>query len=224
MAAADWETFRRAFRWRDGEHLSLFGPTGSGKTTLALTLLPLRSWVVVFATKPRDRVLAAFAERHRYTIIRRWPPPALRHHVVLWPPFRGTSDLLRQRRAFEDAIRDIYRSGGWTIYLDETYYFSELLRMSDDLRLLWTQGRSLDVTLVAGTQRPKRVPLEMMDQATHLFFFRFRDYADLQRIGELGWVDARAIREEVARLPPHHFLYVNNLSGETQIGIAPPPR
>src|SRR5690349_6421632 len=63
-----WDDFYGYFgaNWRQGEHVGLIGPTGSGKTTLAMWLLPLRKYVVVLGTKPRDKTLDELAARGYY--------------------------------------------------------------------------------------------------------------------------------------------------------------
>jgi len=53
------------------------------------------------------------------------------------------------------------------------------------------------------------VPLFMYDQATHLFLFSDNDETNLRRVGGLGGLSARVVRETVAALPHHDVLYVN---------------
>ena len=54
----------------------------------------------------------------------------------------------------------------------------------------------------------------MYSQATHLFFWRTTDRADLGRIGGLGGIDPTLIRMRVAKLRGHECLYVNTRTGE----------
>src|SRR3954452_15677764 len=73
------------FIWRQGEHVTLIGPTGSGKTTLTNAILDKRAYILFFSTKQRDdtqaklltqgfRTAATFDEVHidisRYWVIK----------------------------------------------------------------------------------------------------------------------------------------------------------
>lgn len=211
-----WPEFLTRFRWKQGEHVSLIGPTGGGKTTLALELLPRRRFVTVLATKPADPTLTQLRAAG-YKRIESWPPPGppeLTPRVLLWPRFRGRKDMPAQRAAIADALVEMFAGGGWCIFVDELAYLCQMLKLDTDLRLLWQQGRALKLSLVGATQRPAWVPLEMYSQATHLFFWRTTDRADLGRIGGIGGLDPTFIRARVAKLRSHECLYVNTRTGE----------
>lgn len=215
VEALDWPDFLDSLRWRQGEHVSLIGPTGAGKTTLALEILPKRKFVVVLGTKPKDSTLGRLRGRG-YRIVREWPEHVatdISPKLILWPKFQKTGDAKKQQRQIGKALQEIFAQGGWTVYADELRYISNTLRLSPLLELIWQQGRSLGVSLVGGTQRPAHVPLMMYDQATHLFFWRDNDEANLKRIGGIGHLDAQLVRETVANLPRHDTLYIDTRTG-----------
>lgn len=215
-----WSDFLARFRWRQGEHVSLIGPTGAGKTTLALAILPMRNYVTIIATKPRDPVVAE-AKRAGYRVMDSWPDhPDFREtpRIVLWPRFTKLADLKRQQRIVHRALGSMFAAGGWTVYVDELAYLTNTLRLESAVSLLLQQGRSLGLTMVVGTQRPAHVPLLIYDQATHLFLWRDNDEANLKRLGGLGGLDSKVIRRTVAGLALHDVLYVNT-RGEGQLLI-----
>lgn len=216
VARVDWPTFLRRFRWAQGEHVSLVGPTGGGKSTLALALLPMREHVVVLATKPADATLEQLRHNDGFRKLSAWPPPRTwppANRVLLWPRFRRASDQAKQRLVFGQALDDIFASGGWCLYVDELRYVTERLGFSDEMEMFWQQGRSVHLSVVACAQRPAHVPLSMYSQATHLFLWRTNDETDLRRLGGIGFADSKQIRETVARLELHDVLYVNSRTG-----------
>lgn len=204
-----WGDFLPRFRWHQGEHVALIGPTGTGKTTLALQLLPRRQWNVILATKPKDATLRGLS-KHGYKKVTSWPHAnPTQNRVVLWPGWRSPLDTPKQRAVLGGALLNIFESGSWSIFADDVQYLTDELALGRILRTMWLQARSLGISVVAATQRPRRAPVEMFNQSTHLFFWQTADREDLARIGGLGGLDSRMIRELVADLPKHHALYVN---------------
>lgn len=210
-----WGAFPAFMDWRQGEHVTLIGQTGSGKTTLALHLLDARKYVCVLATKPRSQTFESL-KRRGFKIVREWPVPFEAHpHVIFWPKVRTMDDTIGQRRAIADCLESIYESGGWTIYADELRYIADpaYLGLRTHLQLIWQQGRELDITMVGGNQRPAWVPLEAYSQASHLFFWREADEANLKRAASIVGMSKDLLKSIVPRLPKHEALYVRPNDG-----------
>lgn len=204
-----WNEFRSAWAWEQGEHVTLLGPTGAGKTTLALDILDRRSYVLVLATKPKDATFSRL-RRQGFDVIREWPPPALSQKMVLWPPIREVKHVPAQRMVFAAALKDVYRQGGWTLYLDEARYVTDTLKLAPLVELLWLQGRSMGVTLVASSQRPRAIPVAAFSEASHFFFWKSRDLYDVRRLREIGgYVDADLIVQTLAGLERHECLAID---------------
>src|ERR1051325_9845559 len=96
---------------------------------------------------------------------------------------------------------------------DEFWMMCSILGMEREARIMLQQARSNDISFVIGAQRPSRIPLEVFDQTTHLFFWRDNDEANLKRMGGIGWMSANEIRYFVANLQQYQVLYLNTRRG-----------
>lgn len=233
LAVLDWPAFAELFQrnHRQGEHVAIVGPTGSGKSVLGLELCKLigarpardgrPARVVVFATKPRDRTVSALG----WPRVREWPPGYGQEHVVVWPRPRDPQTAARQQRAvFLRVMQAIYREGGQTVYIDEAAYFEENLPnglgLGATMRQYWQSARSLDLSLIAGTQRPRSVSRAMWSEPAWLFIFRVEDQDDLRRVAELGG-GRRQLFELVERLGGHEFVVVRRQrAGERELYVS----
>lgn len=217
-----WNEFIQRLDWSQGEHLAMIGPTGQGKTTLAMHLLPLRRFVVCFATKPRDASMTKLRNRG-FKLIREWKSwsPTMYPRRLLWPKAADLDSKKRQTDAFQHAFESIYVEGSWTVYLDELWYMTNELQFSKAIKTYLLQARALKISLMVAAQRPKWIPLEVFDQSTHLFFFRENDEENLKRIGGIGFLSSRLIRDTVSRLRQHECLYINSRTGEMYRTKAP---
>jgi energy-coupling factor transporter ATP-binding protein EcfA2 len=207
IETVQWSDFHSYMDWEQGEHVTLIAPTGQGKTTLAKELLKRRGHVMVLANKKKDKTLTTFKGYKKSKYPYEWQP-----RTIIYPPFPHDPDELfkAHREVFRRALVTAYRAGSWCVYADEVRYLAKQLNLQRELELLWLQGRSLGVSLVVATQRPKHIPLEAYDAATHLFFWRDSDLSNVQRISEIGGnVDREMIMETIPNLPKYHFLYVN---------------
>lgn len=209
-----WDKFVTMLSWKPGEHFGLIGPTGLGKTTMLLNLLPLHPYVVVFATKPRDATMQGLVDSG-YLKMSRWQSldPAQFPRRVLWPDATKMDANETQRQVFHQAFQRIYVEGNWTVALDETYYMDEELKLGRDIKVYLLQARSLGISLLAATQRPAWVPRELYTSCTHLMFWRTNDYDDLRSLSGIGWRSSDLIRATVADLDLFQVLYINTRTG-----------
>jgi ABC-type dipeptide/oligopeptide/nickel transport system ATPase component len=189
LSRADW---LREFAgvWRQGEHIALIGPTGSGKTNLASDIVNLRAYAAVFALKPHDETLHAF---HGFKTIRKWPPEYGQNKVILWVKPQSLRDVFAQRDRIMRAMEQIYKAGNWCVYLDELSYMSEVLKMRMPVVVFLNQGRSSGISAVAATTRPRRVPVEMFNQISFVVAFRFNDREELRRIAQIAGIDMQSM-------------------------------
>lgn len=224
-----WDDFVAQLDWRQGEHITLIGPTGSGKTTLALALLPMRQYVIAYGTKPtgKDKTLMSLIRRDRWRLVQQLAKmpkvilPGRAMRIVFWPKYRSPADQPMQAWEIANSLQTAFTAGGWCLFVDETWWFTHKLGLKGWLEALWSQGRSVGISVVAGTQRPRYIPLLAYDQATHVFFWRDNDAENLKRISGMNGLNAALIRSTVATLAPHEVLYVNTRTSQMLVTKAP---
>jgi energy-coupling factor transporter ATP-binding protein EcfA2 len=209
-----WRQFTQRFSFAQGEHVVLIGKTKSGKTTMAVQprgLLSMRKAVVVIATKPHDQGLYPPLLAQGYKMTDNPKLDAKRTPKVIFrPQVLGPSgdDRKRQTEQFRALLMVIWAQGGWTVYLDEIRYLSDLLKLRAELETLYLQGSSLGLTLIAATQEPVAIPRVAFGQIEHEFFWRQTDRERVYRMGELAGTESEAVRAIVPRLRQHEALYI----------------
>jgi hypothetical protein len=223
---------KRGVRFNEGYRFVCLGETGSGKTSLMR--------VVVYATIARG--YARFALIHDTKGIF----PEYPHSVIC-----TNVKAFVQRKAFQDGDvpvvsfrgdpkRDIDVSAeevaSFSLYLARTGSTPHLtvieelaeastagrkhLKAPSVLKLL-EQGRKMGVSLVGTTQSPRKIPLDVLGQASAIAFFRLTG-ADANYLGER--LDLDPIMIETIRgpnhegLPNHKFvLYVKGKAWDRQV-------
>lgn len=206
----EWlQTFKSM--WKQGEHVVLLGPTGSGKTTIALGILEARDYVCVIAVKRKDETLDLF-RRQGYKVVAKWPPDYTNHKVIFWKkPQSLSDDLYEQARAIHNAVNQMYLSGGWCIYFDEAGYIAGTLGLGKDIGVLLNQGRSAYLSIVVTMTRPSsviaRVPKEALSMPRHKFIFRFSDEGEIKACAEIVGIHWKQMMQIQHSLSKHDFVY-----------------
>lgn len=223
-----WDEFLAQLAWRQGEHWSLIGPTGAGKTTAALALVPQRTDVIVLGTKPKDKTLTRLLDGpggwrriKNFDQLPRNPAVRAENRIIFWPKVETDEDLAHLAHQIGSAMRWAFLNHNWCIVIDELWVAEKQLGLTRLIEVLYTQGRSVGITVVAGTQRPAHVTLLIYDQPTHLLFWRDNDERNLKRIAGLNGQSATLVRATVATLGEHECLYVNTRTGVMAVTKAP---
>jgi len=218
-----WAEFRSRFDWKQSEHVALIGPNGSGKTNCLISILPERDYIVMLATKPRDRTLDELIDHNEFDLYYDWHdiPCDRSPRRIIWPDATDLDADRVQQEVFTRTLRAVYNEGNWCLVIDEGYFVATDLKLGPRMRKFWTQARSLDVSFVVGTQRPSWVPKEMYSESTHIFLWSMVEKDDVSRVSALGRANVDLVRAIIPTLEPHQFLYVNTRTGALYRSYAP---
>lgn len=216
-----WAEFRRNYRATrdDAAHVTVIGPTRSGKSTLAMEIALLRPYVGVLAAKPRDEHMRSMLKAQGFRKVAALPEGGSGiRRAVIWPSNRGIRDHAAQRAAFADAFEHAYRIGIWHLLVDEAHYMAQTLRLADHIRGAYQMGRSNGHGIILAAQRPAWLPRDIYSSAEHLMIFGTNDSADLKSISGMNGVNDVVVRNTVAELGRgHRFLHVDTVRGTLQI-------
>ena len=221
----NWQDHLDSLQWKQGEHVLIAAPTGSGKSVLAGQLAEKRNYVANFITKTKDPLFSGDAYKE-WVRVNEWKPGrsprAWENKVLLWPREQETMAETRaaQKVIFRDALEDVFKRGGWCLVFDELHYLADthFLNLSDAIAILFHMGRSNNVSLMALTQRPAWIPKIIYSSVSHAYVARTKDNADLKRLSDLAGIDTKKIAQAVSELPSRHdFLYVNPMGDKTPV-------
>lgn len=209
------------WEYKPGEHVTVLGPTGAGKTHLCFQLLEHTATpelpAVNIVMKPRDDTVERWSKSQGYRMVKDWPPQ-FRERLRKKPPgyilkpdheFDPIIDTPRHRAIFRRAILGSYKAGNRILFADELFQLCDRLKLSDELVTVWTMGRSMEAGLWGASQRPSHIPLWAYSMATHLFIAYDPDDRAQERYGEISGVDPQLVISGMERLEGFQWLYVN---------------
>lgn len=229
-----------------GDHVAIIGPTGTGKTHIALELAELRDYVLFVACKPKDPLIRDLVA-HGYWVSgnleipyledppgsRRFVPAYKR--VVYWPRLDAdrirklkAHELLRTEKAMQKpavaaAIGYVRKNGSWCLIMDESTWVCRDLGLQRDVDSALFQFRTLDASLILCGQRPAWMGQYALSQPTHLFLFQTSHKNDIKSLGDISGVNYDRVIDTVMSLDhrSHEVLYVNTRTREMFRTIAP---
>jgi hypothetical protein len=191
-------------KWSAGQHITVIGTTGSGKTIAIRDILSMRRYLVVLATKAHDPSLS----RYHLPTITSWPPDYTQEKVLVWKKPKKLGDFGSQQALVYTVMNDVFFRGGYTVYFDDLFYVVNMLHLRKAVEMLYTQVRSQGVSLVASVQRPSNVPLVSVNQASYLLVFNIKDIIDVQRVAKDVSMSWKELQAAIATLQKYEFLFL----------------
>lgn len=231
-----------------GDHISIIGPTGTGKTHIALELANLRDYVIFVACKPADPLIADMVVTRGYWLTGKMEVPYFEYpagsgqyipaynRVVYWPRLPEETirrlppaQVLRaekemQKPAVGSAIGYVRKNHKWCLILDEATWVARDLGLQRELDSALFQFRTLQASLILCGQRPAWMGQYALSQPTHLFLFQTSHHNDIKALGDISGVNYQRVIDSVSSLDhkKHEVLYVNTRTREMWRTIAPP--
>lgn len=209
------------WRWayRPGEHVTILGYSGNGKTYLAQQLMERSATVKTPAlcviAKREDDTVKAWAKAAGYKTVTSYPSP-----TTLWSPRKPTGYVLwptwakdpridkpAHERIFRAALLRAYARGNHIVFADETVGLQRL-HLTEEIEEILMQGRSLKCGMWCSSQAPINVTTYAYSQAHHLFLGYANDKRHVDRFKEIGGIDADLVAHNVKQLQQHEWLYI----------------
>jgi DNA helicase HerA-like ATPase len=193
---------------KGSQRITFLGQTGSGKSVLARNLLKQarrKGWRIVIIDPKKDwmKYLGKeypYAEKGRGTV----DSPVLvsdfnpKLSVQIFQPLEWTEQCERFFKAIIACKNTI-------VYIDEITQLASATIIPRELKLIWTQGRSLKIGAWCATQRPKGIPVIVKDQSEVWFMFRVNSLDDRKVVK--GYMPLDDTPEVVERPLPKYWFY-----------------
>jgi ABC-type dipeptide/oligopeptide/nickel transport system ATPase component len=190
---------------RSDQRVCFFGRTGSGKTTLAVRILQASGarWAILDAkhgvSVPGVPVVSTYASRLPQQIIR-IPEAAETYAAIYWD-----YQVRRILRARKPAI----------IYIDELTLVNPSTRvLSRSIGRAIRTGRSQQIAVWCGSQRPTDIPSAVFTESEHFFVFQLTYARDREKVASFT---GDAALPAIEGLRGHDFVYYNVLDNRLLI-------
>lgn len=183
----------------------IVGMSGSGKSYLATELLKHCVNVVILDPKRMFKFPNLTVAEDAKTFVQCLK--ANRFPLAYRPKPKDLTNV----KAYNEVLEAVYNRGNLTLYVDDLVGVMEGTRFPHYLQVIYQMGRAKNIRTLSAIQRPAKIPLFTISEATRLYIFKLNIAADMKRIREMthGY-------EPEKQTVKHSFFYYDVNSAYTQ--------
>lgn len=207
---------------RGDQRVTFIGQTGSGKSVVARYFLKLareKGWRIVIVDPKKDWMKylgkrLPFASKGLGTVDSPWLVEDFysKFAVQIFQPLEWNDTC---KRFFSDVI-EVQNT---IVYIDEITQLATANNVPKELKIIWTQGRAINIGAWCATQRPLGIPEIIKSQSEVWFLFRVNSKDDREVVK--GYIPLEKTPEVIEKpLPKYEFWYWDDTL-EHPIHVAP---
>ncbi len=227
IVTLDWDTFLEYMRdcWEPGQHIAMIGPTGEGKTTVAVGLLGIRKYVFSLDPKGEDTTLS----KSGYQRIRHVPQSGWRHgwcpacrqifsdvaegrdvRLIVGGAARTDAQDVKLHNLMREGITYARRAGGWTLYVDEFELLSSqrMFRLGSNIERMLITARKDGTSVLTSFQAAAWVSKHATRQARYAIMYATGDRDMIKSVAQAMGRNWRDLAEAVDELPRFFVLVI----------------
>lgn len=174
----------------DKQHIVIYGPSGTGKTTLEAWLLVQRTLVrhtsiVVICTKRADKSVSDIG----FPVVTDWDGVRKHPQCILWanPAVTGKARRATHAKVIYEVLDKLWvPDSNNLIAFDEIAYVSTLdAEVREQIEMYLREARSTKIEMILMKQRPQGVTREVIAETAYTFSFKPKDQQDAERVAEV---------------------------------------
>lgn len=190
-----------------GKRIAVIGKTGSGKTFLIKNLIFTSSiFPIIIVDTKADTSFDEFLNFNYVEFTDNYYDTIEKIQVYPIVIYRPNPHELLNIELIDSVLQFIYDYVRCCIVvIDEAYSLHRGVSVTEGYFSLLTRGRSRDITVISGSQRPKLITRFILSECNEFYIFKLNDIEDRERLYDL--IQHREIIEIVPE--DYHFFYYN---------------